>query len=179
VGFRSTTEVPQLLRAPWHKWLANLAAGAGAILLGLTTGEWVFPSLIGSPKASSTPGSLTAGLRFGAPLDGGAMGLTLWATTVVLVTFNLLAMFLFATILVPLVRRWARQSIEDQRDRYAPAATAGVLLPASPSRDPVMTGRDIRLQGLETRNRLAEEQQQQQKEEMLRRIFESNLSLHR
>jgi hypothetical protein len=167
-------EHPQPPVSRWQRWLVNSAAGACAVLLGLTTGEWVFPSLAGP---SRTAGSSSPLARFGSPLDSGAMGLTLWATTVVLVALNLLAMFLFATFLVPLVRRRDRQGDLEKRHNFLPRLEVEAASPLPTPRAPVFTGSEISFHVDVAGHSAEQDERTRRKDEILQRIFESNLAL--
>src|SRR5579871_6363330 len=172
--------MPPILGQPWRRWCANAAAGLCALFLGMMTGEWVWPTFFGSPRSPGSSWSTAVLPRLGASLQGGGMGLTLWATTMVLVVFNLLAMFLFATILVPLLRRRARHRGEDQSEPALSTTVERATFSARRvSRAVVVSGRNLSLQAGDSRYERDQEQKQQQHEDILQRIFEQNLALRR
>jgi hypothetical protein len=175
---QSILGIPAFRAQPWRRWFANSAAGLSAVLLGILTGEWVWPTFFGSPRSPGSSWPTTALPRMSAALSGDGMGLTLWAMTMVLVVFNLLAMFFFATILVPLLRRRARQADKDSDESAISSLLARSASSARlSSRATVVSGRNLSLQAGQGRYDLAQEQKKQQQEDILQHIFEQNLAL--
>jgi hypothetical protein len=94
------------------------------------------------------------------------------------VALNLLAMFLFATLLVPILRRGITQVREANRSPLNHSLASATISPAPPATTN-MIGRDIRLQVIEARSHREQAPRKQREEEILRRVFESNLLLRR
>lgn len=149
------TPAPSLAGPLVRRWAINAVAGAAALLLGLLTGEWVCSPFVESSRLSSLP-------------RAGGAALAAWAPTLVPVVCNLVALTLFAAVLVPLLRRRDKRREEPS---WPTARAARLRAPAA------LNGGALRIEADAAGHRAEQERRQKEKDDMLRKVFEDNLSL--